>query len=223
MKGILFKSDMIKAIVEGRKTVTRRVIKLPDFPEKYPEHKQSSEWNIRQGVNIWIAENTKINYQEYIKPRYQVGGVVYIKEAWRVLEANGKPNDFAIVYPDGDLKWWRDNAGEMNYPIDEKRRSPLFMPARFARYFIKITDVRAERLQEITEEDAIAEGIEKSSWGFNIAPYRSYIHKGVNAGRSLAAAAYMDLWGTINKPPYDWNSNCWVWRYEFMRVNKEGG
>ena len=78
-------------------------------------------------------------------------------------------------------------------------------------------------MASISEEDAIAEGIEKSTWEFNVAPYRSYIHTGVNAGRSIARAAFMDLWDSLNaKRGYGWDTNPWVWVISFKPLQGQG-
>src|SRR3990167_4908351 len=132
MKGILFKPDMIKAITEGRKIVTRRLIK-----------EQTDDWRVAH-------------------PRYKVGEIVYVKEAWHFLnvpENRASPYDFGVEYIDGAISWWTDNSNEMNYPLDEKKRSPMFLPEKFARLFLKILSVRPERLQEIPSPDIHSEGL----------------------------------------------------------------
>ena len=186
MKGILFKPDMIKAIVEGRKTVTRRVM------QNQP------------------VEMDKVYYKAFRKdygcrvPRYQIGEVVYIKEAHRYIQNDGDPYDFGIQYKlDSQVKWWRDNGNLMDYPIDEKWRSPLFLKELFARHFIKITDVRAERLREISEEDAIASGISPEETPDEAPP----------------AMRYASLWDSIN-PKYPWELNPFVFTYKFVKVDK---
>ena len=151
MNGILFKPDMIQAIVDGRKTVTRRVAGLKEInqePDKW-------EWNSWQESQMWCRhfdsfwfDHISLTHQPRrleVKPRYQVGETVYIKEAFRYIQGGGQIHDFGVWYKlDGEIKWWKDNGNEMNYPINEKNRSPLFLPEKFARYHIKIVSVRAE-------------------------------------------------------------------------------
>jgi hypothetical protein len=163
MKGILFRADSIKAIVEGRKTVTRRVIK-PQPP------------------NTAIMADS-----EDIKSRYQVGDVVYIKEAyWKDI--------------DGSLFDYADAPREL-IPDFCTLVSPLFMPEWAARYFIRIKDVRAERLQDIltTAKDVFLEGLPdeyaECAFGF-------------------ALDWFKGLWDSIHKD-YPWEANPWVFRYEF--------
>jgi hypothetical protein len=138
-------------------------------------------------------------------------GIVYIKEAWATekqydsLKPRDLPSDAKIFYLlDG-----------FDPQTMGRKRSPLHLPARFARDFIKILSVRPERLQEITEEDCITEGI-----------YSNSIYKDVcfhwekkDCGYETSRTAYHVLWNTINKPPYDWESNPWVWVYTFTGVD----
>ena len=178
MKGILFKPDMHKAIEEGRKTQTRRVIKELEEPDKWVFEPQYG-W-FRQYKDDFSA------FTLVIKPRYQVGEVLYIKEAWAVnptyddLKPSQIPHDAFVTYLND----------RYNAMLIGKKRSPLFMPAWAARYFIQITDVSSERLQDITEKDAIAEGVELGS----------------------ARGHFSILWDSIN-PKYSWSSNPFVWVY----------
>ncbi len=132
--------------------------------------------------------------------RYAVGEVVYIKEAWATenkynhLKPSELPNNATIFY--------LDNIKYDPFYIGIKR-SPLFLQERFACDFIRITDVRPERLQDITEEDAVAEGILPENHPLDAPP----------------AMRYASLWDSIN-PKYPWASNPWVWRYEFKGVEK---
>ena len=187
MKGILFKPDMIEAIVEGRKTVSRRIAKTKK-PLRFVMGK----------LQVWNQETFEGGSWWDLMPKYQIGDVVYIKEAWHYLnieENKATPYDFGIEFADGEILWWTDNGNEMNYPLDEKKRSPLFLKAKFARYFIKITDARPERLQEITLEDIYDEGID-------VVPSYDRID------------AFKRLWDSIN-PKSKRDTNPWVWRYEF--------
>ncbi len=135
MKGILMKPDMLQAYREGRKTVTRRVIKFKPFPNII-----DSDWHapwLDNVSNEWVftARFGLAARSQRVKPRYQVGETVYIKEAWFPNPATRRPL-YKSDYPNeerpqvwGSMATWK---------------TPLFMPAWAARYFIKITDVRAE-------------------------------------------------------------------------------
>ena len=209
MKGILFTPDNIRAIAEGRKTVTRRVIKPT----------RATEWLL---CGDWADDYIKDPGNDLIKSaRYQVSEVVYIKEAhyayghWTQFNEEGKSHweffrDKETPIHFADTEW----THALTKPSNKEgwyKRSPLFLEEKFARYFIKILDVRHERLQEITEENAVAEGI-VPVWADGT-PIR---HDGTGA---ICIEAYTKLWDSIN-PKYPWSSNPWVWRYEFEKVEK---
>lgn len=204
MKGILFKPDMIKAIVEGRKMVTRRLIKPQPALTRVLIQNAAGNWRYMDKEGIDPDSPTW-------KPRYQVGEVVYIKEAyahygdalnkgvWTAqikykLDCEKRHIPFAHTVPPRE-KWW--NTGK---PLDYFQ-SPLFMPAWAARYFIKIKDVRAERLQEITPEDCIKEGATMSDYP------------------PFALMDFSLLWDKINQE-CPWESDPWVWRFNFKRVER---
>jgi len=124
------------------------------------------------------------------KPRYQVGETVYIKETYWV------DNEGDVFY----IADWITPKGEVIQPRYGKWHSPMRIPERYARYFITITDVRAERLQEITEEDAKAEGILPDC-------------------ADNPVEQFAQLWNSINKD-YPFESNPWVFVYTFELKRK---
>lgn len=216
MKGILFKPWKIKAIAENpdREWQTRRIFGLEGInkePDKYRLY--AAQLANHSSFAFYSGPDNPLRFA---RPRYLPGETVYIKEAWRVEKENPiRTLDTGAIYDYAPPTIMYKLAKQPHIAaLFHDWKSPMFMPVRYARYFIKILDARPERLQEITEEDAIAEGITKSSWEWDIAPYRSVIHIGVNAGRSIATAAYMDLWDSIN-PKTPWASNPWVWKYTF--------
>ena len=198
MKGILFTPDLIKAIPEGRKTQTRRIMKLNgEVP--------------RIGVDdATFKRNLEITKA---KPRYQVGETVYIKERALYWDGGAGGCSDVVYQDDSDIPQLLEDNNLLLIPrelinISEgqsvvgkwKWRSPRFMPEWAARYFIKITSATPQRLQEITEEDARAEGVEYTDFY----PCDSDSYK----------LAFAYLWDSINKA-YPWDSNHWVWRHEF--------
>jgi hypothetical protein len=236
MKGILFKPDMIKAIVEGRKTVTRRII-----DKLYPTSNSSGIWDFIGVKDNGFIFRDKISATIPLKPRYQVGDVVYIKEVWSTEKKYDdlKPSDI----PKTAHIWFDDDAPHPVRFIPGRWRSPLFMPAWTARYFIKIKDVRPERLQEITEEEARLEGfktIPKKIWwqGYRAVELTSLgtelmhqqtigdtppdwmiePHKMIDRPDleffDSAKFSFSNKWDSINKE-YPFESNPWVWRIEF--------
>ncbi len=229
MKGILFTPDNVKAIPEGRKTVTRRIIDI--------DH---TGWlKCEEARYCFIHKNSGEHH--FFKPRYHAGETVYVKEAWRVGAWDENQPAIAVDYKQGNFsrKEWlpvpedfRDGDGfgdlwivssEEAHEAEMKKdgkvtcdtdgnyhwkpgnspchwRSPLFMPEWAARYFILIEDVRAERLQAITEEDVVAEGI-------------------VDIGAGDLRAMFAVKWCFIN-PKHPWAGNWWVWRIAFKRVER---
>ncbi len=218
MKGILFKPDMIKAIREGRKTQTRRVIKPQ--PERGVVCKCPGDDTSFANFEMYQNMQTKTGWipiGKTIKPRYQVGEAVYIKEAWAVIKANDDVDILDMSQNSGIFYKFGENRQGDDNELDMERgrwRSPLFMPEWAARTFIKITDVRPERLQEITQDDAFAEGVTRhlaSTLGLSVSESEEEFNL------TQARRTYEALWDSIN-PKFPWNMNCWVWRYCFEKV-----
>lgn len=184
MQGILMKTDMIQAITEGRKTQTRRLIK----PQPVFEI-----WSASCGV--WRYKGKAYDNMYDIPSRYHVGETVYIKEAWSDIYCRGQDQAnvlYALDYPPA--------------PKGFKWQSPLFMPEWAARHFIFIEAVRAERLQEISWADCLAEGI--------IQRGDDFICK---CAYSVPQGAFIELWDSVN-PKHPWENNDWVQRYQFRLI-----
>lgn len=196
MKGILFKPDMIQAIIEGRKTQARRVIK-PQPKHILDQHRITLE----ELTSLYIMADNCASQ----KARFQAGETVYIKEAWYADKRfdHLKPKDIplysCIGYPLRDIK--PDWGGKL--------RSPMFLRQEFARYFLKILDVRAERLQEITLPDCESEGFALVGYycGCPACDTKNHSYYG---GRNH----FKEYWNSINKD-YPWESNPWVFTYTF--------
>jgi len=185
MKGMIFKPESIQAIIEGRKIQTRRVIKPQPKPDLI-KHANSP---------YWISGLADDSYEKVNIPRYQVGEVVYIKEAyWK--DSEGNLFDYALDAPTQAI------------PDFCKLMSPLFMPEWAARYFIEITDVRAERLQEINRnrhDEVLKEGY---PFGYDVTQLNEH-----------PINTFARYWNSINKD-YPFESNPWVWVYTF-RLKEE--
>jgi len=189
---------MIKAIVEGRKTQTRRRIDIDPLGWELSGFNEGGLLDFGV-VHFWRKDYNSQGYT--VKPRYQVGEVVYIKEAW-CESYYGKPTKYKL---DGE-----GSPGPKGF-----WRSPLFLAAENARYFIKITDVRAERLQEITLSDIYDEGCPLEVATIFTDPMAGYETK------ANAYEWYHDIWDSINKKT-PWASNPWIWVYTFrVAPNKE--
>jgi len=190
LKGILFKPWKIKFIAEhpDMELQTRRVIKPqpPDGGEVFSWFAPEITEN-KAPEGLWLEDEHGLKFLQ--KPRYQVGEVVYIKEAWN----KGYDGNDRVLFR---LGLSESNLAELESDdLWDGWHSPMFLKAEDARYFIKILAVRAERLQEITEDDAISEGIDSD--------FQEY-----------PRLAFLELWNSINKD-YQWESNPWLFVYDF--------
>jgi len=219
VKGILFKPDMVKAIAEGRKTVTRRVIPLkgysPNIYARCLSHNGSNAALLGEPYLRVPFDEETYKMGARLTARYKSGETAYVKEAWcrkadpvtaRAIEGEywyqSTNPEVVKLDEDGGIKLTR--KGYLASPW----QSPRFMPEDAARYFITITGVRAERLQGITNEDAITEGI--------MPPEHAFVMVGNDVDAAISPREeYAELWDTIN-PKYPWDSNPWVWVYQFQ-------
>jgi hypothetical protein len=200
---ILFSGPMVRAILEGRKTQTRRVLKeqpsgdvlevLPPDP-MYPRH-----WQFRYengGVDVPVPN--------------QVGDTLWVREAWRPL---GDAPLSECVGTD-DIKF-HATTDEFEASVFKWRPS-IHMPRWASRITLKVTDVRVQRLQDISEADAISEGIVKyESTLEDAAEYAA------TEGRMIENdphQAFRDLWTSINGEA-SWDANPWVVAYTFKRFD----
>lgn len=196
---ILFNTDMVRAILDERKTVTRRLIKLPKYIKLQDD-----------GLYTLFADGTCYENQhmeelvDYLKPPYQPGDILYVRETWSPV----------FVVPRRYLYKVGCEEAE-NLPI--KWHPSIHMSKEAARIFLKVKDVRVERLQEITEEQAKTEGAIDN---------RGFIHSPDNEYDSIHTAKehFKQIWNsTIKKSDlgrYGWDANPWVWVIEFERCEK---
>lgn len=190
MKGILFKPDMIKAIVDGRKTQTRRLSGLKEI------NREPDRWELLGAPSdvLLYFRFVHINGKVMdIRPRYQVGEVVYLKEGIHRFSI-----EYASYSLDSTPVMCLLTASRFLWRWQRDTLSPMFLPQEAARHHIQITGVGLGRLREITEADVIAEGIE-------------------DIGAGDLRGMYAVLWDSIN-PKFPWDSNPWCWRYEFKKV-----
>ena len=205
---------MIQETVDKRKNVTRRLAGLAEI-NKNPDDWESNGWAGSWG-GFAFNHKTK-NATRIIKPRYHAGEVVYIKEAWAAIKLidSVKPRDilpcnYYPIWYKGVPDWQQHGINPWPGGDRGKWRSPLFLPERFARYFIRMGEPRLERLQEITEDDAKAEGLR----GKDIATQDILSDKPM-------VYTYAHLWDSIN-PSHPFKNNYWVMVYPFELVEKQG-
>lgn len=210
MKPILFNTEMVKALLDGRKTVTRRVVK--------PKCKHNF---VSTGIDGEPAECRMIDIEtqeivRHVYPPYQPGDILYVRETYGTYSTfNGHSYAYKGDYIDFE------NSEKAKKLV--KRWIPsIHMPREAARIFLRVIGVRVERLQDITVDDVINEG----AWGNGEPklPMSLLWHEHPSA-QNNAAAAFAHLWDDTVKPAelpqYGWDANPWVWAIEFERISKE--
>jgi len=216
---ILFSTPMVKAILEGRKTQTRRIKKLEWLTSDHCGI-PICDWGLSRYIS---CENglLKFEIQEAVDdskiyeiqcPYGQVGDLLWVRETFAVIDdrefENGtiyteykadRPND---KYP-GD---WPEDEAKGN-PEAPKWKPSIFMPKKYARIWLEITDIRVERLQDIDPVDCINEGIEKLNW--------------LDDEPIAAIERFSLLWDSINGKKHPWSSNPFCWVITFRRIKNE--
>lgn len=210
-KPILFKGEMVRAILEGNKTQTRRIVKGFTPPNCNGNH----EGRIEDGFCKWYLDGNLATLPvEWIKvPFGTVGDRLWVRETFSPHpEAPG----FGYLYR-------ADRGGDYQGAVqgDFKWKPSIFCTRSASRITLEIVSVRVERLNDISKADAIAEGIEKSA-SFPT-HWKCYSQQKVpnNGGEYVAfndpRHAYKSLWESINGKG-SWVSNPWVWVIEFKKL-----
>lgn len=238
IKPILFNTEMVRAILDGRKSCTRRLVKpQPDEKHTYPLGFVTDSTEKKEVGCFGFGIDEYGGSIQYAKPPYQPGDILYVRETWRVGAWDIFNQMIAFDYKDG-------TCGELTYIHDqelferlvnqsredarkakcdyngvdfvwEKGKSPcrwhpsIHMPKEAARIWLKVTDVKVERLQEITELGATKEGC---------------VYDVEYALGNTAKGHFIELWNsTIKKSDrdrYGWDANPYVWVIEFERCEK---
>ncbi len=198
IKPILFNTEMVRAILDGRKTCTRRLIKpQPDKKHIYPLGFVTDSTEKKEVGCFGFAANEYGGSIQYVKPpyRYAPGDILYVRETWKKA-----PNGY-YYYED----WQRNDIADVT-----KWKPSIHMPKEAARIWFKVTNVMVERLQEITIDGIRNEGISSMA-----------VHAG---DMEIALKEWKNLWNsTIKKSDldsYGWSANPWVWVIEFERCEK---
>lgn len=209
-KPILFSTEMVQAILAGRKTQTRRVIKINSAP--FSENFTDAEWK-----NHLNSAGAKLLYGGFEK-----GDILWVRETWQKeceeIQIAGGDWSNAYLNATGNFVYRADNILLPKESIGFGKWKPsIFMPKEAARIFLKVTNVRVERLQDISEEDAVDEGVRKCTLEDCEDLWENY--NGF-MGFYEAKDSFQSLWQSINAKKHPWESNPWVWVYEFERIEK---
>lgn len=207
IKPILFNAEMVRAILDGRKSCTRRLVKF--LPGENPR------WTgyIKDGLMLYNGKNEPC----IRKAPYQPGDTLYVRETWKKA-----PNGY-YYYED----WQRGDIADLT-----KWKPSIHMPKEAARIWLKVTDVRVERLQEMKPVDVIKEGAYPDCWDClnTYGESGSQCCYGTEEQCSQCDEVMMEwekLWtSTIKKSDldsYGWSANPWVWVIEFERCEKPEG
>lgn len=196
IKPILFNTEMVRAILDGRKACTRRAVK----------HNVKAMLNSQYHMEHPEVEDAWL-IKKLCRPPYEPGDIMYVRETWGEGYAEG-----TYIYKADDklaeLPTFKKTSKILYHPS-------IHMPKEAARIWLKVTDVRVERLQDITDDGAKAEG---ANW-----------KNGKNVGweekmKRTAVERFAEIWdSTIKKSDldrYGWAANPWVWVIQFERCGK---
>lgn len=248
IKPILFNTEMVRAILDGRKTCTRRLVKpQPDEKHTYPLGFVTDSTEKKKAGCFGFGIDEYGGSIQYAKPPYQPGDILYVRETWqcwrahryeatadirfraggddvRLEFANGNTDSINRLDYDTFVHKWFSHYGEW--------KPSLFMPKEAARIWLKVTDVRVERLQEMKPVDVIKEGAYPdcldclNTYGES----GSQCCYGAEEQCSQCDEVMMEwekLWtSTIKKSDldrYGWDANPYVWVIEFERCEKPEG
>lgn len=207
-KPILFNTEMVRAILDGRKTVTRRCIKLK-YSNTHHEMR-TDKYGIRlieienevPGVTIGKHEDGSswVKMRGYIEPKapYKRGDILYVRETWE--EWTG-----GYLY-----RAWPDGIHQPGVWMGMPWRPSIHMPKEAARIFLRVTDVRVERLQCMSWDDICNEGIIPDSDIRDKFSFEMLWNKFKNLWNSTIKKSEIDSYG--------WDANPWVWVIEFERL-----
>lgn len=200
--GILFQPEMCRANIEGKKTMTRRIVKPQ--PQGNIEGTYADLYNHEPNHwAFWLPDNRMTEPRIWKCPYGQIGDRIYQKETFW--------NDNTKVFYKADdiINWSRNTNPLLNERL--KWKSSIFMPKRYARFWAEIVNIKVERVKDINGLDITKEGcpqdvLDKVSedCGFNKVRW------------------YRDLWNSLNeKRGYGWEKNDWVWVIEYKSIQKE--
>ena len=186
MKPILFSAEMVRAIQDLRKTQTRRVVKAPVLQDV--REPNEVYWKNGKVVFNWCGE-TVGGFE--VKPKYQPGDILWVRETWF-------ENEECLLYKASKYENTKEYHGRNGW-VQIKWRPSIFMPRAAARIFLKVKNVKVERLQDITDADILAEGFK-------------------------CREDFIVFWNILNeKRGHGWNKNDWVYAYTFEKKERQEG
>ena len=205
-KPIFFNTEMVRAIMDGRKTVTRRVVK--------PQPEGINDIIYTSNGSWYISPDDCEQGETPVKPPYNPGDYLYVRETWSPMYPDKKSDD-VVGYMYRADEGMSVSEYDRRYPNGKDYQWPgiwkpsIHMPKEAIRIFLRVTGVRVERLSDMDYMDAIYEGIEPQLGKDGYPEYNPMID-------------FIDLWDSTIPPKerdkYGWDANPWVWVIEFERV-----
>ena len=216
-KPILFSGPMVRAILEGRKSQTRRVVKPQPNPEYWQEIVPGwySPTVIRNGLEEPGPEVYGFASEDegWRCPYGAPGDSLWVRETWKPyfhLNENGSVKDEGIYYKaTGSRRMMDLEPGTWSMRKADKWRPSIHMPRWASRISLSVKDVRVERVQDITYDAVVAEGVWDMMWAVDFTKSMKY---------PTWKSEWVRTWDALNaKRGYSWESNPWVWVVEFER------
>ena len=208
-KPIIFSTNLVKAILAGRKTQTRRVVK-PQPVGDFVDYKNNLGYTASKGY--FYAGFNNPESPCYYKCQYSKNQILWVRETFiDNYEWYRNNNGFIDMHENEYL--YKANSGDLQIATDrnQKWKPSIYMPRKVARLFLKVKNIRIERIQNIKINDVEAEGI-------NIGKYQS---EDDFIDLQYGMIEFQELWDSINKKRgYGWDKNPYVFVIEFERIKK---
>lgn len=224
---ILFKAPMVRALLAGTKTQTRRIMD----PQPEPMPADVGRMSPYDDTGYWWSSTkaksmVTMHDAPCMSPYGYKGDRLWVKETWRPTHGHGhgpcECSSVRIAYAaDGGWKEFAPEAVDVDWKIPKaalrgKNVTPLFMPRWASRITLEVTGVRVERLQDVSEEDAEAEGVASLDGEIDEVALCAKA-KAMGLTTDDARAWFATLWGSINGDSA-WDANPWVWVISFRRL-----
>lgn len=218
IRPILFNTEMVRAIIDGRKTCTRRIVRPPYFVDGDENDKRSLIVLRTAAKNSSLYR--QIGQMPYPDAPYRMCDILYVRETWhKYIKRIGEGKNCHLA------EFYGYKANVLNSEdANEPWHPSIHMPKEAARIWIKVTDVRVERLKDMTNNDALkegAEGVKCNHAGLGVYGCTDCMNTGWLEPPLLE---FIGIWNsTIKKSDidrYGWDANPWVWVIEFERCEK---
>ena len=199
---IIFSTEMVKAIIDKKKTVTRRIVKpqpagFMDYFVYF--HSENKNYRSSFGAYMQAVFGEPCSYPR-IKAKYAIGDRLWVRETFLRMK---RPKNCPFLPSGGEIGWWTKGDSDYCYKAsiehyqDDKWSSPLFLPRIASRFLLEVTGVRIERLHELDDTEALLEGFENRD-------------------------DFKKFWDLKNvKRGFPWAANPWVYRIQFKELKND--